>query len=142
MWPRTLTLQGLRATDAGMVMSFLQVAIGGAIGSCLRFGVGLLLLRVPTPGFPLGVLTVNIVGSFVMGLVMVLSFHRGFDHLNPFLMTGILGGFTTFSAFSLEAFTLWERGQVMAAAAYVGLSVVLSLGALALGVLLARAAIQ
>jgi len=73
-----------------------------------------------------------------MGVIMVLSFQRGFDHLNPFLMTGVLGGFTTFSAFSLEAFTLYERGQIVAAAAYVGLSVVLSLLGLALGVWLAR----
>jgi len=120
-------------------MSFLQVAIGGAIGSCLRFGVGILMLRATGPGFPLGVLTVNVVGSFLMGVVMVLTFHRELQHLNPFIMTGLLGGFTTFSAFSLEAFTLYERGQIAAAAAYVGLSLVLSIGALVLGVMLARA---
>ncbi|NCQ23976.1 MAG: fluoride efflux transporter CrcB [Rhodobacteraceae bacterium CG17_big_fil_post_rev_8_21_14_2_50_63_15] len=122
-----------------MIMSFLQVAIGGAIGSCLRFGVGILMLRATGPGFPLGVLTVNVVGSFLMGVVMVLTFHRELQHLNPFIMTGLLGGFTTFSAFSLEAFTLYERGQIAAAAAYVGLSLVLSIGALVLGVMLARA---
>ncbi|SEN10118.1 camphor resistance protein CrcB [Roseovarius tolerans] len=121
-----------------MMMTFLQVALGGAIGACLRFGVGLAMLRVAGPGFPLGVLTVNVLGSFLMGVIMVLSFQRGFDHLNPFLMTGVLGGFTTFSAFSLEALTLYERGQIVAAAVYVGLSVVLSLAALALGVWLAR----
>jgi len=128
----------LRATDAAMMLTFLQVALGGAIGASLRFGVGLAMLRVAGPGFPLGVLTVNVLGSFLMGVIMVLSFHRGFEHLNPFLMTGVLGGFTTFSAFSLEAFTLYERGQIVAAGAYVGLSVVLSLAGLALGVWLAR----
>ncbi|WP_454273852.1 fluoride efflux transporter CrcB [Roseovarius sp. MBR-154] len=121
-----------------MMLTFLQVALGGAIGACLRFGVGLAMLRVAGPGVPLGVLTVNVLGSFLMGVIMVLSFHRGFDHLNPFLMTGILGGFTTFSAFSLEAFTLYERGQMVAAGVYVGLSVLLSLMALVLGVWLAR----
>jgi CrcB protein len=58
--------------------------------------------------------------------------------MSPLVMTGLLGGFTTFSAFSLEAFTLWERGQAMAALGYVGLSVGLSIGALILGVWLAR----
>lgn len=122
-----------------MMMSFLQVAIGGAIGSCLRFGVGILMLRLAGPVMPLGVLTVNIVGSFLMGVVMVLSFHRGLEHLNPLLMTGLLGGFTTFSAFSMEAFTLYERGQIGTAAAYVGLSVGVSIGALVLGAALTRA---
>lgn len=124
-----------------MMMSFLQVAIGGAIGSCLRFGAGLLMLRLTGPAMPLGVLTVNIVGSFLMGGVMVLSFHRGLEHLNPLLMTGLLGGFTTFSAFSMEAFTLYERGQIGTAAAYVGLSVGLSIGAFVLGASLTRAVV-
>lgn len=117
------------------------MAIGGAIGSCLRFGVGLLMLRLTGSAMPLGVLTVNIVGSFLMGVVMVLSFHRGLEHLNPLLMTGLLGGFTTFSAFSMEAFTLYERGQIETAAAYVGLSVGLSIGAFVLGASLTRAVV-
>lgn len=122
-----------------MIMAFLQVAIGGAIGSVLRFSVGLMFLRVSGPGFPLGIISVNILGSFLMGLFVVLSFHRDIQHLNPLVMTGLLGGFTTFSAFSLEAFTLYERGQITAAAFYVVLSVVLSLGGLAAGVFAARA---
>ena len=64
--------------------------------------------------------------------------HRGLGHLSPFVMTGLLGGFTTFSAFSLETVTLFERGQVGAAALYVALSVGLSLAGLALGVWIAR----
>lgn len=127
-----------RATDAPMLMTFLSVALGGAIGASLRFGTGLAMLRVAGPGFPLPILTVNILGSFLMGLFVVYSFHRGVAHLNPFVMTGILGGFTTFSAFSLEAFTLFERGQIPAAAAYVLLSVILSIAALVLGVWIAR----
>ena len=121
-----------------MIMTFLQVGLGGAIGAMMRFGVGLAMLRVTGPGFPLGVLTVNVVGSFVMGAFMTLSFHRDLQALNPFVMTGVLGGFTTFSSFSLEAFTLYERGDVGAALAYVALSVTLSLGAIAAGVWLAR----
>ncbi len=122
-----------------MIMTFLQVALGGAIGAVLRFGTGLAMLRVTGPGFPLGVLSVNVVGSFLMGLFVVYSFHRDVQGLNPFVMTGILGGFTTFSAFSLEAFTLYERGEIISAGLYVALSVGLSIGALVLGVWAARA---
>jgi CrcB protein len=122
-----------------MWMTFLQVGLGGAIGAMLRFGTGLAMLRLTGPGFPLGVLTVNVVGSFVMGVFTVYAFQRGVQHLSPFVMTGVLGGFTTFSAFSLEAFTLYERGEVAQAGLYVGLSVVLSIGALVAGVMMARA---
>lgn len=121
-----------------MILSFLQVALGGAIGSALRFGVGLAVARQSYGGFPLGVLSVNVIGSFLMGVVVVLTFHRDLEHLKPLVMTGILGGFTTFSAFSLEAFSLYERGQIGSASLYVVLSVVLSLAGLALGVWLAR----
>ena len=121
-----------------MMMTFLHVALGGAIGAVLRFGTALAVLRLAGPGFPVAILGVNILGSFLMGLFVIFAFHREIEHLNPFVMTGILGGFTTFSAFSLEAFTLYERGDVGQAALYVALSVVLSLMALALGVWLAR----
>ncbi|MFO7771146.1 fluoride efflux transporter CrcB [Roseovarius gahaiensis] len=121
-----------------MILSFLQVALGGAIGSVLRFGVGLAVARHSHGGFPLGVLPVNVIGSFLMGVVVVLTFHRDLEHLKPLVMTGILGGFTTFSAFSLEAFTLYERGQIGSASLYVVLSVVLSLAGLAMGIWLAR----
>ena len=124
-----------------MFSTLLQVALGGAIGSGLRFATGLAVLRLSGPGFPLAILTVNVVGSFLMGLFVVWSYQRGLTGWQPFVMTGVLGGFTTFSAFSLEAFTLLERGQPMAAAAYVGLSVILSIGALAAGVILARGGI-
>ena len=122
-----------------MMMILLQVAAGGAIGSGLRFGVTVGMARVAGPGFPLGVLTVNALGSFLIGVVAVLAFHRGFDHLSPFLITGVLGGFTTFSTFSLEALTLVERGALGAALSYVGLTLLLSLGAVALGAWAARA---
>ncbi|MEI4231730.1 fluoride efflux transporter CrcB [Roseovarius sp. D22-M7] len=124
-----------------MMMTLLQVALGGAIGACLRFGVVVAMSRITGPGLPLGVLTVNVAGSFLMGVVMVLSMERDIAWLGPLVMVGILGGFTTFSTFSLEAFALFERGQVLASGAYVGLNVVLSLAGLALGVALARGAL-
>lgn len=127
-----------RATDAAMLTSFLSVALGGAIGASLRFGVGVVMLRLVGSGFPVAIIAVNIIGSFLMGLFVIYSFHRGVEYLNLFVMTGVLGGFTTFSAFSLEAFTLFERGQTSAAALYILLSVVLSIAALVLGVFLAR----
>lgn len=115
------------------------VALGGAIGASLRYlsGVGFLRLIGPTE-FPLAILSVNILGSFLMGVFVVAAAHRGLTQLSPFVMTGILGGFTTFSAFSLETVTLIERGQVGSAMLYVVLSVVLSVGGLALGLLVAR----
>jgi CrcB protein len=81
---------------------------------------------------------VNILGSFLMGLFVALAAQRGLTHLAPFVATGILGGFTTFSAFSLEAVTLYERGDVGQAALYVGLSVVLSIAGLMAGLWIGR----
>lgn len=118
----------------------LLVALGGALGSVARYGVNVWTMRAFGPGFPWGTLTVNIVGGLVMGLIASLLAPRGgSNELRVFLMTGVLGGFTTFSAFSLDAVTLWERGEVGAAAAYVTASVVLSLGALFAGLALGRA---
>lgn len=108
-----------------------QVALGGAIGSAARYLAVLAAHRAFGMGFPVGTLLVNVIGSFVMGALFVTLAGRG-QHL--LLMTGVLGGFTTFSAFSLDAFKLWEAGQSGAAALYVALSVALSLAALALAV--------
>ena len=83
-------------------------------------------------------IAVNVIGSFLMGMFVVAAAHRGLTHLSPFVMTGLLGGFTTFSACSLETVTLFERGQIGQAALYVLLSVLLSVGALALGLFAAR----
>lgn len=121
-----------------MIMTFLQVGLGGAIGAMLRFGTGHALLRVAGPGFPLPILTINVIGSFLMGVAVVYAMQRDVPHLTPFVMSGVLGGFTTFSAFSLDAFTLYERGEVGQAALYIGLSVFLSIGGLAFGIWLAR----
>ncbi|MDG4650236.1 fluoride efflux transporter CrcB [Roseibacterium sp. SDUM158017] len=122
-----------------MIAPVLQVALGGAIGAVLRYLTGVGLVRAfGHPAFPLGVLTVNVAGSFAMGLFIGLAAQRGLTHLSPFVATGILGGFTTFSAFSLEAVTLYERGAVGLAAVYVAANVVLSIAALFAGLALSR----
>ncbi len=117
----------------------LQVALGGAIGAVLRYLMGVGMIRLwGVTAFPLPILTVNIIGSFLMGVFVVVAAHRGLTHLSPLVMTGLLGGFTTFSAFSLEAVTLYERGDVGQAAVYVAASVVLSIGGLMAGLWVAR----
>lgn len=122
-----------------MFGTLLSVALGGAAGASLRylFGVGVFKLLGPT-SFPVAIIAVNVVGSFLMGVFVVLAAQRGLTHLSPFVMTGLLGGFTTFSAFSLEAVTLYERGDVLQAALYVGMSVVLSILGLVAGLYVAR----
>ena len=121
-----------------MFLTLSQVALGGALGACLRYLTSVGAMRMFGPGFPVGTLIVNIAGSFLMGVIVVVLAKKGGMHLAPLLMTGILGGFTTFSAFSLDAITLYERGQAGLAFGYVAGSVILSLGALALGLYLAR----
>lgn len=122
-----------------MISTLSLVALGGAIGASARFVFGVVALRLAGPTeFPFAILTVNIIGSFLMGVFVVAAAHRGLTHLSPFVMTGLLGGFTTFSAFSLETVTLMERGQIGSAAAYVALSVGLSIMGLMLGLWLAR----
>lgn len=100
-------------------------------------GVGLLRLLGPQD-FPLAIITVNVVGSLLMGVFVVAAAQKGLTHLSPFVMTGVLGGFTTFSAFSLETVTLMERGQIGAAGLYVALSVGLSIAGLMAGLWMAR----
>ncbi len=122
-----------------MISTLSLVALGGAIGASLRWLWGLGVLRLTGPAeFPLAILAANVLGSVLMGLFVVTAAQRGFTHLSPFVATGLLGGFTTFSAFSLETVTLVERGQVGSAMLYVALSVGLSVGGLALGMVLAR----
>ena len=121
-----------------MLITTLQVARGGAIGAALRFLTGVGILRLIGPGFPIAVMAVNVLGSFLIGLFVVFATQRGVTQLNPFVMAGLLGGFTTFSAFSLEAISLFELGAMWQALAYVVMSVVLSIGGLMLGLMIAR----
>ena len=128
----------LAAHFKAMLMTTIQVAIGGAIGAALRFLVGVGLLRLYSPGFPISVLLVNVLGSFLMGFFVVTFIQRGGEMLNPFFVTGLLGGLTTFSAFSLEAVNLFEQGAVSQSIAYIFMSVVFSIAGLIFGSMLAR----
>ena len=122
-------------------VAYLSVAAGGALGATLRYALGAWTLRALGAGFPYGTFAVNVLGSFVMGVSAALLMERFpsvWGRFAPFLMTGVLGGFTTFSAFSLDALFLIERGRAAAAALYVGGSVALSIGALWAGLALAR----
>ena len=119
-------------------MGYLIVFLGGGLGASLRHGVNLLTARLfPGLGFPLATLVINVTGSVVMGvLVAIFAFKGGGPQSwRLFLTTGILGGYTTFSTFSLDVAVLYERGDLVQAALYVLGSVVLSI----LGILLAMA---
>lgn len=121
-----------------MLQSLSLVALGGAIGASLRFLVSTTAIRMFGTVFPFGTLFVNVVGSLIMGIAFAILSRKGISGLSLFLMTGVLGGFTTFSAFSLDAIALWQRGDPKLALAYVCASVFLSLGALAAGMWIAR----
>ena len=111
-----------------MMKTLILVASGGAIGASLRYlwGVSVHRLMGGPAEFPVAIMGANVLGSFLMGVFVVAAAHKGLTHASPFVMTGLLGGFTTFSAFSLEAATLIERGELWQAAFYMVLSVVLS----------------
>ncbi len=91
-----------------MFGTLLQVALGGAVGSMARYLTNVAVMRGLGPGFPWGTLIVNVFGSFLMGVLVVWLAEKGAMRHAPLLMTGVLGGFTTFSAFSLDAVTLWD----------------------------------
>lgn len=116
-------------------MNYLIVFVGGGIGAALRHGVNRLAMAWLGTGFPAGTMIVNILGSLLMGLLISLLAEGppASQGVRLFLATGVLGGFTTFSAFSLDALALWERGQPALAALYVAGSVLLSLAAIAAG---------
>ena len=124
-----------------MTLTLLSVALGGALGASLRYLTNVSVMRLAGPGFPYGTIVANILGSFLMGVLVVVLARRGGMGYAPFLMTGLLGGFTTFSAFALDTLTLFERGDVELAGLYVGASVFLSLAAIAVGVFVARAVV-
>ncbi len=121
-----------------MIQTLSLVALGGAIGAALRYLTNVSALRLLGPGFPYATLLVNVVGSFLMGLLFVMLMDKGGGRLGPFVLTGVLGGFTTFSAFSLETLMLVENGQGALAAVYVIASVGLSLTAIVAGLALGR----
>ncbi|SFR31441.1 camphor resistance protein CrcB [Yoonia tamlensis] len=112
-----------------------MVALGGAIGAVARYLVGL------SVAFPMGTFTVNVIGSLLIGLIYALTQSKGLTAWQPFLITGILGGFTTFSAFSLDTMRLLEAGRLAAAGGYVMGTVLLSLAACAVGLWIAKGAL-
>lgn len=115
-----------------MLKNFFLVALGGGIGSMLRYGASLL---VSSRYFPYTTLAVNIIGSFMIGLVLGLSFRSEYFLTNwkLFLATGICGGFTTFSAFSAENMELLQAGKYALAIVYIAASVILGIAAAAVG---------
>src|SRR4249920_944091 len=116
------------------MQAYLLVFLGAGFGGCLRHTVSLLAARILGTGFPWGTFLINISGSLVMGLLAGFFAFRSGEAWTPnvrlFMLTGILGGYTTFSAFSLDAALLYERGELGLSAAYVFGSVGLALGGL------------
>lgn len=122
------------------MLNFLIVFIGGGVGSMMRHGVNVATARLAGTAFPYGTLTVNVTGSLVMGLFAGYFAFKGdaSQSWRLFLMTGILGGYTTFSAFSLDTALLYERGEIALALAYVLVSVGVSVLGLFVGLALMR----
>ena len=120
---------------------FLAVAAGGAIGASLRHGVGLMAVRHLPSGWAHGTFAVNLLGSLLMGLLvgwLALKAEGLHQTTRLFLATGVLGGFTTFSAFSLEVAEFLRKGETLKAGTYAGLSLILGVIALFIGLLIAR----
>jgi len=123
------------------MQAVLLVGAGGAIGAMARYGVSVLVGRWWPTSFPLATLGVNVIGSMLMGVligVLARTLPPMASEIRLFAAIGILGGFTTFSSFSLDTIVLIERGALAQAALYVGLSVVVCLAGLYLGLLISR----
>jgi CrcB protein len=121
-------------------LGYLLVFLGAGVGGALRHGVNLGAARLLGSGLPYGTFAVNVIGSFVMGVLTEYWAQKSGlpQPLRLLLTTGILGGFTTFSTFSLDTAMLWERGESVTAFAYAAASVVCSVGALFAGFALVR----
>jgi len=121
-------------------VGYLIVFIGSGLGGMIRYAVGMLSIRVFGTNFPFGTLGINVLGSALMGIVVGVFTTTNLTSQDTklFLTTGVIGGFTTFSTFSLDAAVLCERGQHLAAAAYVVASVIVSLMALILTMMVIR----
>lgn len=134
-----LPLDKLSEANEGnrMMNPWFQVALGGAFGALGRYAIGR-ALPWDAQGWPLHTFVANVIGGLLMGGVAGVLQARGLEAYTPLLMTGVLGGFTTFSAFSLETWTLFEQGQGPLALCYVFLSVIGAIAAVAGGLFLAR----
>ena len=121
------------------MMGYLVVFVGAGIGGSIRHGMNIWVAHFLGTHFPWHTFVINILGSLVMGLVAGWFIdHRDEGHLRLFLATGILGGFTTFSAFSLDAVLLWERHEYLMAALYIGGSVAGAIAGLMFGLWVVR----
>ena len=132
---------GRKKIETERIMArFLWICLGGAIGTGARYLLSGWLLRVAGPGFPYGTLAVNVAGSLIMGVLIELSalVWSPSPELRALLTVGVLGGYTTFSTFSLDVAFLMQRGDTAAAAIYVVVSVLLSVGALFAGLHIIR----
>ena len=127
----------------GTVTTWLAVAVGGALGSLARFWLAAVMTMLTGPRFPWGTLLINVLGSFIIGLVAGLTALPARVGVHPdvrvFLMVGVCGGFTTFSAFSLQSLELLQSGEVASALGYMAGSVLLCVIAVWAGWLLGRA---
>ena len=123
-----------------MIWTILQVGAGGALGAIGRYSTGLAAARLLGPGFPFGTFAANVIGSFIMGVAYVFLMTRSeqVSPLVPLIMTGFLGGYTTFSAFNLDLWTLIDQERIVAAGLYFGGSVGVAFVALLGGIALAR----
>jgi CrcB protein len=122
------------------MLNTLLVMAGGAIGAALRYQLGHASLRLLGPGWPWGTFAANVLGGLAMGMLVgwLAMRAQGGEAIRLFVAVGVLGGFTTFSAFSLETMLMIERGDWLPATAYALVSVVASVGALALGLTMMR----
>ncbi len=123
-----------------MINTIAAIALGGALGALMRHGVNISALTIMGQEFPYGTLAVNIVGSFIMGIAVIAfaNIVQPSETLRLFLMTGVLGAFTTFSTFSLDVVNLLERADYWNAGIYLSASVILSIVALVGGMAFMR----
>tara|TARA_R110000868_G_scaffold29889_1_gene110957 strand:+ start:16818 stop:17201 length:384 start_codon:yes stop_codon:yes gene_type:complete len=123
-----------------LIKTLIFVALGGAVGASGRYAVGVLATRLGSGQFPWGTFTVNVTGSFLLGVLAALMAFTWSpsSEFRAFLVVGVLGGFTTFSAFSLDVGLLIEKDRLLLAALYLGGTVLLSIGGLLAGLKLTR----
>ncbi len=123
-----------------MGWAIFQVAVGGALGSVGRYLTGVAVIRLMGGSFPYGTLLVNIGGSFIIGILFIMlgALSGESDRFSALLLTGFLGGYTTFSAYSLDFWLLFEQGRIAEALVYAIGSAVLSIVACGVGIVLAR----
>ncbi len=121
-------------------MQWLAVALGGALGSMARYALSTWIYQISSHKFPYATLTVNVLGSFVMGILFVVIVERAAlpQEMRSLLMIGFIGAFTTFSTFSLDALGLWQNGHLFMALIYILATVILCLIAISSAIWLTR----